>query len=169
MDKVKVLFVCLGNICRSPLAEAIFKHKIRERGLDKLVEADSCGTSNYHIGDQPDPRTIANAKKNGVAIDHCGRQLCEEDFKKFDYILAMDQSNYNNILRLPSSSEFSSKVRMMREFDPVEKGEVPDPYHGGEKGFQEVFDILNRTMDNFIDHLLRTELKETALSQRKTN
>lgn len=161
MRKVKVLFVCLGNICRSPLAEAIFKHKIRERGLDHLVEADSCGTSNYHIGDQPDARTIANAKKNGVAIDHCGRQLCAEDFQRFDYILAMDKSNYNNILRLPDSSQYASKVKMMREFDPLTGGgEVPDPYYGGEQGFQEVFDILNRTMDKFVGHLLATELKE---------
>jgi protein-tyrosine phosphatase len=159
MDKVKVLFVCLGNICRSPLAEAIFKHKVSERGLDKAVEADSCGTSNYHIGDQPDPRTIANARQNGVAINHCGRQLSEEDFKMFDYILAMDKSNYQNILRLPISSAFSSKIKMMRDFDPVAKGEVPDPYYGGQKGFQEVFDILSRSMDGFIDHLMTKDLK----------
>lgn len=161
MKKVKVLFVCLGNICRSPLAEAIFKHKIKERGLAHLVEADSCGTSNYHIGDQPDSRTIANAKKNGVAIDHCGRQLCAEDFQKFDYILAMDKSNYSNILRLPESGQYASKVKMMREFDPLTgSGEVPDPYYGGEKGFQEVFDILDRTMEKFIDHLEAAELKK---------
>jgi protein-tyrosine phosphatase len=162
MDKVKVLFVCLGNICRSPLAEAIFKHKISERGLDKFIEADSCGTSNYHIGDQPDPRTIANAKQNGVAINHCGRQFCEEDFKKFDYILAMDKSNYNNILRLPSSSQFSTKVKMMRDFDPVAKGEVPDPYYGGEKGFQEVFDILSRSIDKFVERLEQEDLKKLS-------
>ncbi len=161
MRKVKVLFVCLGNICRSPLAEAIFKHKIKGRGLDHLVEADSCGTSNYHIGDQPDSRTIANALKNGVSIDHCGRQLCVEDLQNFDYILAMDKSNYNNILRLPGSSKYASKVKMMREFDPLTGGgEVPDPYYGGEQGFQEVFDILNRTMDRFIEHLWVGEVKK---------
>src|SRR6188768_3287743 len=103
MEKVKILFVCLGNICRSPLAEAIFKHKIKQKGWEQWVEADSCGTANYHIGDSPDPRTLANAKKNGVVIDHCGRQLSEEDLGDFDYILAMDNSNLNNILRLPRS------------------------------------------------------------------
>jgi protein-tyrosine phosphatase len=153
MGKVKVLFVCLGNICRSPLAEAIFKHKVKARGWGWWIEADSCGTSNYHIGGRPDPRTITNASKNGISIDHCGRQLTEQDLNDFDYILAMDNSNYNNILRLPGSSPYSHKVKLMREFDPSGKGEVPDPYYGGEKGFQEVFDILNRSMEKFLQHL----------------
>lgn len=159
MTKIRVLFVCLGNICRSPLAEGIFKDKLKKTGLDKLVEADSCGTSNYHIGSQPDPRTVANAIKNGVKLDHCGRQLSEADLETFDYILAMDKSNFNNILRLPNSHMFADKVMLMREFDPLEKGgEVPDPYYGGEQGFQNVFDILNRTMDSFVDHL-KTEVE----------
>lgn len=153
MGKIRVLFVCLGNICRSPLAEAIFKHKVKARGWEQWIEADSCGTANYHIGDSPDPRTIANASKNGVMIDHCGRQLSIEDLNDFDYILAMDNSNYNNILRLPGSDAYAHKVQLMRNFDPAGKGEVPDPYYGGEKGFQEVFDILDRSMDKFLDHL----------------
>jgi len=153
MKKIKVLFVCLGNICRSPLAEAVFKHKIRERKLDEFIEADSCGTSNYHIGDKPDPRTLANAINNGVQIDHLGRQLCDADFENFDHILAMDRSNLNNIMRLPGSARFANKVKLMRDYDPEGKGEVPDPYYGGEAGFQQVFDILTRTMDVFIDQL----------------
>src|SRR5688572_1173541 len=140
MKKVKVLFVCLGNICRSPLAEAIFKHKVKEKGLEKVIDADSCGTANYHIGDSPDPRTIENARRNHVVIEHCGRQLCEEDLATFDFILAMDASNYKNILALPGSKQFSHKIKMMRDFDPQGKGDVPDPYYGGEKGFQDVFD-----------------------------
>jgi protein-tyrosine phosphatase len=163
MGKIRVLFVCLGNICRSPLAEAIFKHKVKERGLDRWIQADSCGTSNYHIGDTPDPRTIANASKNGIIIDHCGRQLTEQDLGDFDYILAMDNSNYNNILKLPGSSQYAHKVKLMREFDPSGKGEVPDPYYGGEKGFQEVFDILDRTMEKFLQHL------EKELQVQKTD
>lgn len=158
MSKIKVLFVCLGNICRSPLAEAVFKHKIKERGIEKFIFADSCGTANYHVGDTPDPRTIANAKKNGVSIDHCGRQLKPADLESFDFIFAMDESNYNNIFRLSNASTYASKISMMREFDPKGKGEVPDPYYGGEKHFQEVFDILDRTMDNFVGHLEEVRL-----------
>lgn len=151
--KIKVLFVCLGNICRSPLAEAIFKKKVRERDLNAFIEADSCGTSNYHIGDSPDPRTIANARKNGVTIDHCGRQLTITDIEHFDYIMAMDRSNLRNILSLLDGDNHKHKVKLMREFDPLESGEVPDPYYGGEQGFQEVYEILDRTMETFLDHL----------------
>jgi protein-tyrosine phosphatase len=154
MKRINVLFVCLGNICRSPLAEAIFKQKLKRKGLDKFVSADSCGTSNYHIGSAPDPRTIANAIQNGVEVDHCCRQLCAADFTSFDFILAMDKSNLQNILRHPDSQNHASKVKLMRDFDPYEEGsEVPDPYHGGEKGFQEVFNILDRSLDNFIGFL----------------
>ena len=152
MKRKKVLFVCLGNICRSPLAEAIFKHKIKGTALEQHVEADSCGTANYHIGSSPDHRTIANALKNGVTFNHAGRQLCDADFAAYDYILAMDNSNYQNILRVEGSRGYEAKVQLMRNFDPYGKGhEVPDPYYGGEAGFQEVFDILDRSMDVFIE------------------
>jgi protein-tyrosine phosphatase len=157
MKKTRVLFVCLGNICRSPLGAAIMKKKIRERGLESLIEVDSCGTSNYHIGDNADPRTIASAKKHGVAIDHCARQLTSDDLDHFDFVLAMDKSNYQNILRLAKVSEQSTKVRLMRAFDPVSQGaDVPDPYHGGEIGFQEVYEILDRATDGFINFLNAT-------------
>jgi len=154
MLKAKILFVCLGNICRSPLAEAIFKHKIQQHGLGDYFQGDSCGTANYHVGDTPDPRTIANAKKNGVSIDHLGRQLCTKDLEDYDYVLAMDQANYKNILKLTNAADFAGKVALMRRYDPLEKdGEVPDPYHGQEKNFQDVFEILDRSMENFIQHL----------------
>ena len=160
MEKIKVLFVCLGNICRSPLAEALFKHKVKSRGLDQNIEADSCGTSNYNIGDSPDPRTLAHAGRNGIVIDHCGRQLTEDDLNDFDFILAMDQSNYKNILRLAASNRFAQKVKLMRDFDPKGKGEVPDPFFGGEKVFQEVFDILDRSLDVFLHHLEKEILQK---------
>lgn len=146
----KILFVCLGNICRSPQAKAIFNHKINEKGLVKEYMGDSCGTSNYHIGSSPDSRTIKNSQKNGVPIDHAARQLSEHDLETFDLILAMDQSNYENICRLPSAARQLHKIKLMREFDPHEQGDVPDPYYGSEKDFQEVFDILDRSIDNMI-------------------
>jgi protein-tyrosine phosphatase len=158
MEKKKVLFVCLGNICRSPMAEAVFKHKIAQKNLHHLFEADSCGTGNYHIGSQPDPRTIANATKNNIPIDHCARQLSPSDLEYFDYVLAMDSSNLSNILKLPTATKYIGKISLLREYDhghPGKGGEVPDPYFGGEDGFQEVFEILDRTLDNFIDHVLR--------------
>lgn len=155
----RVLFVCLGNICRSPLGEAIFKHKIKENGLEASLKGDSCGTANYHVGQSPDPRTIKNAAKNGISIHHLGRQFHQDDFKNFDLILVMDASNRSNIMRLPGASEYHEKVIMMRTFDPKGKGEdVPDPYYGDESDFQNVFDILNRSVDGLLDDLRRKKL-----------
>ncbi len=154
MRKVSVLFVCLGNICRSPLGAAILKKKVKDKKLEAQVEVDSCGTSNYHIGDGADPRTIASASRHGVPVDHCARQLTADDLDRFDYVFAMDKSNYENIVRLANGRDVAGKVRLMREFDPLKTDdEVPDPYYGNEKHFQEVFDILNRSTDHFLQYL----------------
>lgn len=154
MTKVKILFVCLGNICRSPLAEAIFRHKIREKNLQDRVEVDSCGTANYHVGHTPDPRTIRNALKNGVTIDHFGRQLSGQDLDAYDFILAMDRSNHANILRLENAKHHTHKIKLMRSFDLNPAGEeVPDPYYGDEPDFQHVFDVLSHSIDSFIGFL----------------
>lgn len=151
MDKTKVLFVCLGNICRSPLAEGIFRDKVKEAGLTDKFEIDSCGTSAYHIGDQPDPRTRANAIENGVTLNHQARQFVQEDFHDFDYILPMDSSNLGNVNRLEPANT-KAKVILMRDFDPQGKGEdVPDPYYGGARGFQNVFDILDRSTASLLE------------------
>jgi protein-tyrosine phosphatase len=160
---IKIIFVCLGNICRSPLAEGILKSMAEERGLSTLLAIDSAGTSNYHIGKQPDPRTIANAKMNNLMLDHKGRQFCTEDLNEYDYILAMDRSNLNNIIRLSENVRLlRSKVLLMREFDNIKDIEdVPDPYHGGEEGFQKVYDILLRSNQTFIDFLIREHQLET--------
>ena len=150
---MKILFVCLGNICRSPLAEAVFNEKIRVRGLQNEFQSDSCGTGNYHVGDWPDDRTIKCANKNGILMNHLGRQLNRTDLENFDLILAMDGSNLLNILRLSTEST-KSKVKLMRSFDPQGEGDVPDPYWGGDKEFDELYEILDRSIDGLIDHLL---------------
>jgi len=155
---MKILFVCLGNICRSPLAEAIFLHKIMEKGLESRFQVNSCGTADYHIGDSPDPRTIKNAARNGVAIKHLGQQLSAEDLRNFDLILPMDASNYNNILRLENAGSYKEKIKLMRSFDPTGRGQdVPDPYNGTEKNFQEVFEILDRSIEGLIQYLVNNE------------
>lgn len=148
---MKVLFVCLGNICRSPLAEGIMKDKLQKLGTLAIV--DSCGTSDYHIGDKPDIRTRRNAEKNGILLNHLGRQLSASDLETYDYIFAMDRSNYRNILQLKNGSQYASKIKLLREFDPIAGDEVPDPYYGNEDDFQEVFNILDRSIAGFIAHL----------------
>lgn len=144
----KVLFVCLGNICRSPLAEAVFADLVREKGLKNKLETDSCGTAAYHVGDNPDPRTIDVATKHKIPVNHVGRQLHSSDFSSFDFIVAMDKSNYQNIAAINSAS---NKIHLMRDFDSVGKGlDVPDPYYGADDGFEEVFQIVNRCSPNLL-------------------
>jgi len=150
---MKILFVCLGNICRSPLAEAIFNHKIKMKKLDHFFESDSCGTGNYHIGGPADSRTISIATKNHVAINHVARQLMDNDLIDYDHIIAMDQNNYSTILKMTTTKENRHKVRLMRDYDPQGKGDVPDPYYGTEKDFKEVFEILERSIECFIEEL----------------
>ncbi len=152
MIQKKIVFVCLGNICRSPLAEAIFKDKVKAKKIAHYFEVDSCGTSNYQIGDQPDSRTQANAAKHGIAMNHIARQLKKQDLDYFDLIVAMDRKNHQHIMSLAESEVHHNKIILMRDFDAHAKGtDVPDPYYGGEKNFQEVFEILDRSIDYFIN------------------
>ena len=150
--KQKILFVCLGNICRSPLGEGLMKHKIEERGLKNRFEVDSCGTGAWHIGEAPDPRTLDNAKSNGIILNHRGRQIHAGDLEEFDHILAMDRSNFNNILKLNNSGKYRHKIKLLRDFDPDESGaDVPDPYFGGNDGFQLVFDIIDKCTEEWLN------------------
>lgn len=149
---IKVLFVCLGNICRSPLAEAIFKKKIKKEGLEAMIHCDSAGTANYHVGENPDPRTVEIAGKHGVPVDHKGQQFKKTHQSEYDYLIAMDRSNYKNMtVEMESDPD---KLILMRDFDPFGKGlDVPDPWYGGMNGFEEVYQILDRSLDEFISFL----------------
>lgn len=143
--------VCLGNICRSPIAEGILRHKLRLMNNTDVI-TDSAGTSNFHIGEAPDSRMRTTAKQNGLDIsDLRGRQFVQADFDEFDLIYAMDRSNYANIVSLARSEEDRKKVKLiLDELYPGESREVPDPYYGGEQGFQDVFDMLNDATDQII-------------------
>lgn len=137
----KILMVCLGNICRSPLAEGILQSKVD----NNLFVVDSAGTSSYHIGNKPDPRSIAIAKKKGIDItNQQARQFVKQDFSDFDIIYAMDNSNYNNIIALAENDKQKSKVNLiLNESYPEQNLDVPDPYYGGDKGFENVFNMLD--------------------------
>lgn len=137
---MNVLMVCLGNICRSPLAQGIMEDKIKEQGLSWTV--DSAGTGAWHAGEQPDTRGIAKAAAEGIDISmQRARQFIAEDFQKFDLILAMDTSNYNNIIKLSSNDEERAKVKMIMNYAyPAENRPVPDPYYDG--GFDNVYNML---------------------------
>jgi protein-tyrosine phosphatase len=141
------------------MAEAIFNHRIKEMGLSERVTADSCGTANYHIGDLPDRRTVQVVKKNGITINHRGRQLNEKDMEDFDYVIAMDRSNHKEILRLVRDKNLESKVSLMCAFGKEDGDEVPDPYYGDENDFQQVFDMLDRTIGAFVEHLKKEHFK----------
>lgn len=156
-DKIHVLFVCLGNICRSPLAEGVFEGLVRERGLHGRIACDSAGTSGWHVGDRPDPRTIETAEKHGLRLDHLGRKFVSGDFQRFDYILAMDRQNYTDIRSVPGYREYDpGRLKLMRDYDDLEPGgDVPDPYYGGMDGFEQVYGILRRSCNHLLDDIVR--------------
>ncbi|MGZ3920423.1 MAG: low molecular weight protein-tyrosine-phosphatase [Bacteroidia bacterium] len=144
----KILFVCLGNICRSPLAEGIMLYLKEKHGLE--MEIDSAGTADYHVDEAPDPRTTANAKKNGVDLSALrARQFHEPDFERFDYIYVMDKSNLRNVLSLSKNEQHKQKVSLFLEtLYPGKQLEVPDPYYGSETHFEEVFQLIYKACDN---------------------
>lgn len=152
---MKLLFVCLGNICRSPLAESIFRHQIRERGVEHLFEVDSAGTAAYHVGHPPDARAVATARARGVVVDGRGRQITVSDLERFDYVIVMDRENLAAVQRLRQRAGGGATIRLLREWDPEAPGaDVPDPYYGGQRGFEEVHDIVDRSCRALLEELL---------------
>jgi protein-tyrosine phosphatase len=150
---MKILFVCLGNICRSPMAEGIFRDKAKLLGL--YIDFDSCGTGDWHVGDEPDERAQACVKKNGSDIsDLRGRQFRQSDFNDFDRIYTMDESNHGNILKLTDSQSSKDKVKMiLNETHPGSNMSVPDPYFGGDSGFDGVYQMLSEAADKVLSEI----------------
>jgi len=153
---VRVLFVCLGNICRSPTAEAV----MRELGDDAALPAlqvDSAGTAAYHVGESPDRRSAAAAARRGIALRGAARQVVLEDFDRFDLLVAMDRSNRDALLAMAPDASAAAKVRLLREYDPdavaASDLDVPDPYYGGPNGFDDVLDIVGAGCRGLLDEL----------------
>ena len=156
---VRLLFVCLGNICRSPLAEGVFLHLAREAGVADLFETDSAGTGAWHVGEAPDPRSVEAAARRGVELRGRARSVQAADFSTFDLILGMDSDNIRNLERLRKTEATRARVVLLREFDPDSEGDlsVPDPYYGGPDGFDRVFDIVHRSCTTLLRELRETQ------------
>ena len=152
----KLLFVCLGNICRSPSAENIMNHLLEQANLKDKISCDSAGTSSYHIGAAPDSRMTAAAAKRGIQLVGRARQFRVSDFEDFHLILAMDKNNYRDILSLDKRGEYKDKVKLMCDFASHHpEKEVPDPYYGGSQGFDNVIDLLLDACDGLLQYVVK--------------
>jgi protein-tyrosine phosphatase len=152
---IVVCFVCLGNICRSPTAEAVMRHLVESEGLEHAISVDSAGTSRYHIGESPDPRAQAAGRRRGMRVGGRARQFGGQDWKRCDYVMAMDQDNYQTLVAAAPSPEAARKVYLFRAFDPgaLRGASVPDPYYGGAQGFDDVVDICESAARGLIAHI----------------
>lgn len=151
---VNVLFVCLGNICRSPTADGIFRERVASAGLQQQIGVDSAGTGDWHVGRAPDSRTIAAAARRGYDLSPLrARQVGEADFHEFDYVLAMDKSNLSHLRRL-APTNYAGHLGLLLDFVPhVGLREVPDPYYGGAQGFEQVLDLVELAADELLNHI----------------
>jgi protein-tyrosine phosphatase len=154
---MRILFVCLGNICRSPTAEGVMRKLVREAGLADRIELDSAGTGSWHVGAPPDARATSAAATRGIELGGCARKLSPGDFERFDLILAMDRSNLADVRAAAPDHDARTKVRLLREFDPESNGrvdlDVPDPYYGGAGGFDDVLDLVEAACRGLLDHV----------------
>ena len=153
----KILFVCLGNICRSPAAEGVFKQKIKDRDLEKLFVVDSAGTGGWHVGNLADPRMRETALSRGIELTSRSRQIQENDLYEFDQILVMDKDNLEavKLLTKDHKNPINSKIKLILSYSKNSKlEEVPDPYYGGQNGFEKVLDLLNDAIDELIDSIM---------------
>lgn len=151
---VSVCFVCLGNICRSPTAEGVMKHLVAEAGLTQHIFVDSAGTAGYHAGERSDARSREAARRRGIQLDHVARQFRRSDFERFDYVLAMDLNNLDDLGQLAGPGA-ASKLQLLRAYDPSAPANaaVPDPYYGGEQGFEDVLDMCERACRGLLAHI----------------
>ena len=152
---MRLLFVCLGNICRSPTGEGVMRHLLREEGLEEAVEIDSAGTGDWHVGHSPDERATLAARGRGIELAGAARQVTPDDFETYDLILAMDRSNHADLLAMAPGDDARERVKLLREYDP-EAGDdldVPDPYYGADDGFAEVLDIVTRSCEALLDEV----------------
>lgn len=159
----RLLFVCLGNICRSPAAENIMNHLLRQEQLATAIVCDSAGTSSYHIGSAPDRRMTAAARTRGIMLQGQARQFSYQDFEDFDLILAMDKANYHDILALDPQGRYTTKVKLMCDYALNHReSEVPDPYYGGQEGFNQVIDLLEDACQGLLAEIRQTQTLSDA-------
>jgi protein-tyrosine phosphatase len=157
MNQPSILFVCMGNICRSPAAEGVFKHLLQQRGLADAVYADSAGTLGYHAGSRADARMRAAASERGYQLESRARQFGVSDFDRFDLIVAMDRDNRADILALDAEDRHRHKVRLLSDFLPAGSAtDVPDPYYGGQPGFERVLDMIEAACEPILTDLVGT-------------
>ncbi len=157
MPPTSVLFVCMGNICRSPTAEGVMRGLVADAGLSDEITIDSAGTGGWHAGSPPDSRAVAAAARRGVRVEGCARRVRVEDFDSFDLVVALDAANARDLRRLAPDEHAAAKVRLLREFDPASAGgrdlDVPDPYYGESDGFGLVLDLVDTACRGLLDEL----------------